>query len=138
MAGKGYTRAELTGLLKTQLEDIATQLGIDPAGLLKTQIADRIFAAAPLVEGPAMAALDSDVSDVEGSIGMALDRSPITTSPIDTPTNVTPGGSKLKGPTFDFSSDPALFFELRKLKIAQEQQQLAEQAQQRIEQAAQR
>src|SRR5208282_2914810 len=127
MAGKGYTRAELTGLLKTQLEDIATQLGIDPAGLLKTQIADRIFAAAPLVEGPAMAALDSDVSDVEGSIGTALDRSPITTPPIHTPTNVTPRGSKLKGPTFDFSSDPTLFFELRKLEIAQKQQ-LAEQA----------
>ena len=43
--------------------------GIDHAGLLKkTQIADRIFAAAPLVEGPAMAALDSDVSDVEGQL----------------------------------------------------------------------
>src|SRR5208282_4579190 len=110
MAGKGYTRAELTGLLKTQLEDIATQLGIDPAGLLKTQIADRIFAAAPLVEGPAMAALDSDVSDVEGSIGTALDRSPITTPPIHTPTNVTPGGSKLKRPDLRFFERPSTLF----------------------------
>src|SRR5208282_4588974 len=138
MAGKGYTRAELTGLLKTQFEDIATQLGIDPAGLLKTQIADRIFAAAPLVEKPAMAALDSYVRDVEGSIGTALDRSPITTPPIHTPTNVTPGGSKLKGPTFDFSSDPQLFVQLRQLELAAEEKQRAEQAQQRTEQAAQR
>ena len=65
-----------------------------------------------------MAALDSDVSDVEGSIGTALDRSPITTPPIHTPTNVTPGGSKLRGPTFDFSQDPQLFFQLRQLELA--------------------
>jgi len=32
MAGKGYTRAELTGLLKTQLEDIAIQLALITLG----------------------------------------------------------------------------------------------------------
>src|SRR5271157_3810494 len=110
MASKGYTPAELKkSLLKTQLESIAKQLGIDPAGMLKQDIADRILEVAPLV-GDTDTAPKGDVeSETEGSVTSvrsALLRSPITTPPIVTPTSVTPGGSKLKGPTFDFSQNP--------------------------------
>src|SRR5208282_2215506 len=112
MASKGYTPAELKSLLKTQLELIAKQLGIDPAGMLKQVIADRILEVAPLV-GDTDTAPGGDVkSETEGSVTSvrsALLRSPITTPPIVTPTSVTSRGSKLKGSTFDFSQAPKLF-----------------------------
>ena len=121
MASKVYTPAELKSLLKTQLESIAKQLGIDLAGMLKQEIADRILEVAPLV-GDTDTAPSGDVeSETEGSVTSvrsALLRSPIHTPPIVTSSNISPAGSQVRGPTFDFSQQPSLFLELRKLEIA--------------------
>src|SRR5208282_5924671 len=123
MASKGYTPAELKSLLKTQLESIAKQLGIDPAGMLKQEIADRILEVAALV-GDTDTAPGADLkSETEGSVTSvrsALLHSPIHTPPIVTTSNILPAGSLVRGPTFDFSQQPSLFLELRKLEIAAE------------------
>src|SRR5208282_1535160 len=54
------------------------------------------------------------------SVRSALLHSPIHTPPIVTPSNISPAGSQVRGPTFDFSQQPSLFLELRKLEIAAE------------------
>src|SRR5208282_4627329 len=123
MASKGYTPAELKVLRKTQLESIAKQLGIDPAGMLKQEIADRILEVAALV-GDTDTAPGADLkSETEGSVTSvrsALLHSPIHTPPIVTTSNISPAGSQVRGPAFDFSQQPSLFLELRKLEIAAE------------------
>ena len=123
MASKRYRPSELKVLLKSQLESIAKQLGIDTSGLLKQEIADRILEVAPLVGDTGTAPVEEVESETEGSVTSvhsALMRSPIHTPPIVTPSNISPTGSQVRAPTFDFSQQPSLFLELRKLEIAAE------------------
>ena len=91
--------------------------------MLNQEIADRILEVAPLV-GDTDTAPGADVeSETEGSVTSvrsALLHSPIQTPPIVTPSNISPAGSQVRGPTFDFSQQPSLFLELRKLEIAAE------------------
>ena len=98
MASKGYTRKELNAMNKSQLVQIADDLGIVTAGLLKADLCEQIYARAPGVAPPL--AYDSDT---EASVLSAIDKTPTDTPPPVSPTHTTPGGSKLRGPTFDFS-----------------------------------
>jgi len=67
---------------------------------------------------------------MEASVLSAIDKTPIDTRPRASTTHTTPGGSKLRGPAFDFSQNPTLFFELRKLELAAEAEQRALQREQ--------